>query len=77
MKNITDSMGRVITFVTTGETDKKLTQVKVKAFDGHEVIYSYSVDTFPNGYTKLTSFLLPDCLRPVLNTTMDRPTIMS
>lgn len=59
MNNIADSMGRVITFVTTGETDKILTQVKVKAYDSHEVIYSYSVDTFPNGYTKLTSFTPP------------------
>jgi len=57
---ITDACGRVIDFVSTGTTYKKLSQMKVKNYLGDEVIYNYTVSEFPNGYHKLTSFAPPE-----------------
>ncbi len=63
---ITDACGRVIDFVSTGTTynNTKLTQMKVKNFEGGEVVYTYTVSAFPNGYHKLTSFAPPPSLIP-------------
>jgi RHS repeat-associated protein len=56
---ILDAMQRQITFVTSG-SPKKLTQVKIKNFDGsHDVVSSYSVDAFSDGYYRLASFTPP------------------
>jgi RHS repeat-associated protein len=63
---ITDACGRVIDFVSTGTNynNTKLTQMKVKNFEGGEVVYNYTVSAFPNGYHKLTSFAPPPSLIP-------------
>jgi RHS repeat-associated protein len=56
---ITDSMGRIIDFTSTGMTYKKLTSMKVKSATGSNVYYYYSVDEFPNGYHRLVNFTPP------------------
>ena len=56
---ITDSMGRVIDFISTGTTYKKLASIKVKTATGSYVYYNYNVGEFPNGYHKLVSFTPP------------------
>ena len=63
---ITDACGRVIDFVSTGTNynNTKLTQMKVKNATNGEVVYTYTVSTFPNGYHKLTSFAPPPSLIP-------------
>jgi RHS repeat-associated protein len=58
IQTITDSTGRVVTFVTVG-TPKKLTQIKVKDSQGNDKIFSYSVGNFSNGYFRLDSFMPP------------------
>lgn len=55
---ITDSMGRIVTFVSSG-TPKRLTQIKVKINSTTYRTINYSVSTFPNGYTKLGSVTFP------------------
>jgi RHS repeat-associated protein len=63
---ITDACGRVIDFVSTGadHNNTKLSQMKVKNAENEEVVYSYTVSAFPNGYHKLTSFAPPSSLIP-------------
>jgi YD repeat-containing protein len=56
---ITDSMGRVIDFISTGTTYKKLVSMKVKTATGSNVYYNYAVTEFSNGYHKLVSFAPP------------------
>lgn len=56
---ITDSMGRVIDFTSTGWPYPKLASMKVKTATGLDVHYFYNVEEFPNGYHKLASFTPP------------------
>lgn len=68
ISQITDSMGREVRFVKTyqGSDPAKLAEIRIRDFDDtHDVIYSYSVGSFPNsGYYKLTSFMPPELLTP-------------
>ena len=61
MVHITDSMGRVVWFISTG-SPRRLTQIRVKDEEGNDRIFSYTVNTFPNeyGYTRLDSFSTPE-----------------
>ena len=58
IQTITDSTGRVITFVTSG-TPKKLTQIRVTDANGNDRIFSYSVGTYANNYHRLDNFTPP------------------
>ena len=63
---ITDACGRVIDFVSTGTdyNNTKLSQMKVKNAEGTDVVYTYTVSAFSNGYHKLTSVAPPPSLIP-------------
>lgn len=59
---ITDSMEREIRFVKTyqGSNPAKLVEIRIRNYDdSHDVVYSYSVGSFSNGYYKLLSFTPP------------------
>ena len=59
---ITDSMEREIRFVKTyqGNDPAKLAEIRIRNNDdSHDVIYSYSVGSFSNGFYKLQSFTPP------------------
>lgn len=56
--SITDSMGRIVTFVSSG-TPRRLSQIKVRVNSTTYRVISYAVGAFPNGYTKLNSVTLP------------------
>lgn len=58
IQTITDSMGRVVTFVASGNP-KKLTEIRVLDDDGNNRVFQYSVGSYPNGYHRLDSFSPP------------------
>ena len=61
IEKITDSLGRVVNFISEGTTNPKLTRIDVKNANGGTVSYYYSVGTFPNiGYYKLLSYDPPE-----------------
>ena len=57
---ITDSLGRIIYFVTEGTTNPKLTRIDVKNANGSTISYYYSVGTYSDGCYKLQSFDPPE-----------------
>jgi hypothetical protein len=58
MKSITDSLGRTINFILTGD---RLSRISVKNTTGTLVYYDYTVGTFSNsGYYKLTGYDPPE-----------------
>jgi RHS repeat-associated protein len=58
MKSITDSLGRTINFILTGD---RLDKISVKNTTGTTVYYNYTVGTFANsGYYKLTGYDPPE-----------------
>ncbi len=58
MESITDSLGRTINFILTGD---RLDRISVKNTTGTVVYYDYTVGTFSNsGYYKLTSYDPPE-----------------
>lgn len=62
IKKISDSLGREIRFAKSyqGSEPAKLAEIRIKNYDEtHDVVYSYSVDTFANGYYRLASFTPP------------------
>lgn len=63
MSSITDSMGRIVTFMTDSSTHK-LEYIKVRNATGGYVYYSYTVGTFSSGYYKLNEYDPPE-LNPV------------
>ena len=58
ISSITDCMGRVVTFISSG-TPRKLNQIKIQVNSTTYRVINYSVGTFPNGYTKLNSITIP------------------
>ncbi|HPW18836.1 MAG TPA: choice-of-anchor D domain-containing protein, partial [Candidatus Aminicenantes bacterium] len=62
ISKITDSLGREVRFIKSyqGSSPAKLAEIRTRnADDTSDVIYSYSVGSFPNGFYKLTSFVPP------------------
>jgi hypothetical protein len=62
IKTIIDNMGREIRFVKSyqGSDAAKLAEIRIRNYDdSHDVVYSYSVGSFPNGYYKLVSCTPP------------------
>ncbi|MCP4215775.1 MAG: hypothetical protein GY765_14065, partial [bacterium] len=59
---ITDSFGRVVTFVTDGNaSNPRLSRIQVLDYSGSRSTYSYSVGTYSNnGYFKLNSYDPPE-----------------
>ena len=63
IKTISDNMEREVRFVKSyqGSNPAKLAEIRIRNYDdSHDVVYSYSVDSFPNGYYKLVSFAPPE-----------------
>jgi hypothetical protein len=59
---ITDSLGREVRFIKSyqGSNPAKLTEIRIRNHDDtHDVILSYSVGSFSNGFYKLLSFTPP------------------
>ena len=62
IKRIVDGMGREVRFAKSyqGNDPAKLAEIRIRDYDDtDDVIYSYSVQSFPNGYYKLASFTPP------------------
>ena len=62
IQKITDSMDREVRFVKSyqGSDPAKLAEIRIRNYDDtHDVILSYSVSSFSNGFYKLTSFTPP------------------
>ncbi len=59
MDSITDSMGRIVTFLTDSSTHK-LEYIKVRNATGGNVYYSYSIGAFSNGYYRLDKYDPPE-----------------
>ncbi len=62
VSKITDSMGREVRFVKSyqGSDPAKLAEIRIRNHDDtHDVVYSYSVGSFANGFYKLLSFTPP------------------
>jgi len=62
ISNIADSMGREIRFIKSyqGSEPAKLSEIRIRNHDdSHDVILSYSVGSFSNGFYKLLSFTPP------------------
>jgi len=63
ISKITDSMGREVRFIKSyqGSSPAKLAEIRSRnADDSADVIYSYSVGSFSNGFYNLTSFTPPE-----------------
>ena len=63
ISKITDSMEREVRFIKSyqGSEPAKLAEIRIKNHDDtHDVILSYSVGSFSNGFYKLVSFAPPD-----------------
>jgi len=61
IEKITDSLGRVVNFISEGTTNPKLTRIDVKNANGGTVSYYYSVGTFTGEYYyKLLSYDPPE-----------------
>jgi RHS repeat-associated protein len=62
IKKISDSMGREVRFAKSyqGSNPAKLAEIRIRNYDdSHDIVCSYSVDSFANGYYKLSSFTPP------------------
>ena len=56
---ITDGFGRTVTFNNDGMSNRKLTQVVIKNYQGNDTTYTYTVGTFASGHHKLSAFRPP------------------
>jgi len=62
IKKISDNMEREVRFAKSyqGSNPAKLAEIRVRNYnDSHDVVYSYSVGSFANGYYKLVNFTPP------------------
>ena len=63
IKTITDSMDREVRFISTshGSDPRTLAEIRIRNHnDTHDVVHSYAVGSFPNGFYRLESYTPPE-----------------